>query len=121
MNRFCSLLLAVAGVVAVSGPAGADSTSKVVIKNKSAWAIHEMYFSPTEEREWGEDQLGQHTINTGDSFTLNGIPCRAYDVRLVDEDGDECIVEDVGLCASENTWVIDDEDLIGCQVKTQGE
>ncbi|GMV28000.1 MAG: hypothetical protein AMXMBFR59_01250 [Rhodanobacteraceae bacterium] len=122
MNKISSLLLALGAVVAVSGTAAAESSdSKIVIKNKSAWAIHELYLSPTEEREWGEDQLGKHTVNTGDTFTLTGVPCRAYDVRLVDEDGDECIVEDVGICASSDTWVIDDEDLVGCQAATQGE
>ncbi len=122
VKKLSGLLLALVAAFAASGSASADSSdSKVVIKNKSAWAIHELYFSPTDEREWGADQLGKHTINTGDSFTLSGIPCRAYDVRLVDEDGDECIVEDVGICASNNTWVIDDEDLVGCQAKTQEE
>ena len=122
MNKFSGLLLAFAGVVAVSGPVAADSSdSKIVIKNTSAWAIHQLFLSPTEEREWGADQLGNHTVNTGDSFTLTGVPCRAYDVRLVDEDGDECIVEDVGICASNNTWVIDDADLVGCQAATQGD
>jgi hypothetical protein len=122
VNKLSGLLLALVAAVVASGSASADSSdSKIVIKNKSHWAIHEMYFSPTDEREWGEDQLGKHTINTGDTFTLSGIPCRAYDVRLVDEDGDECVVEDVGICASSNTWVINDEDLVGCQAKTQEE
>ncbi|HSX62796.1 MAG TPA: hypothetical protein VLF18_21645 [Tahibacter sp.] len=120
MTKFSGLLLAFAGMVAASGQVVAESSdSKIVIKNKSAWAIHQLFLSPTDEREWGEDQLGKHTVNTGDSFTLTGVPCRAYDVRLVDEDGDECIVEDVGICATSNTWVIDDEDLVGCQAATQ--
>jgi len=122
VNKLNSLLFAFAGVIAISGPVAADSSdSKIVIKNNSAWAIHQLFLSPTEEREWGEDQLGKHTVNTGDSFTLSGVPCRAYDVRLVDEDGDECIVEDVGICASSNTWVIDNEDLVGCQAATQSD
>lgn len=120
MIRLTGLLLTLA--VAVSGSAAAESSdSKIIIKNKSAWAIHHLFLSPTDEREWGEDQLGENTISTGDTFTLTGVPCRAYDVRLVDEDGDECVVEDVGICTSDNTWVIDDEDLVGCQVVTQGE
>lgn len=119
MNKPSGSLL-VLGFLVASSPAARGSTdSQVVIKNKSAWAIHELYFSPTDEREWGEDQLGKHTIKTGDSFTLTDIPCRAYDVRLVDEDGDECIVEDVGICSSDNTWTITDKDLIGCQTETQ--
>jgi hypothetical protein len=99
-------------------PAAAAGDSKVVLKNLSQWAIHELYFSPTEEREWGEDQLGKHTIATGESFTLTGVPCDSYDVRVVDEDGDECVVENVALCADKEKWVIDDEDLLACQNKT---
>ena len=42
-------------------------------------------------------------------------------MRVVDEDGDECVIEDVGLCATKDTWVITDKDLLGCQAATQGE
>jgi hypothetical protein len=114
--------LGFAALVAVAGlfahPASAAGDSKVVLKNLSHWAIHELYFSPTEEREWGEDQLGKHTINTGETFTLTGVPCDSYDVRVVDEDGDECVVEDVALCADKEKWVINDQDLLACQNKT---
>ena len=71
----------------------------------------------SQRRRW----VGNHTINTGETFTLSGVPCAAYDVRVVDEDGDECIIEDVGLCATKDTWVITDKDLLGCQAATQGE
>ncbi|UXI68580.1 hypothetical protein [Tahibacter amnicola] len=104
------------------GPAMADSSdSKVIIKNLSHFAVHELYFSPTEQREWGPDQLGSHTIGNGETFTLNGVPCDSYDVRVVDEDGDECIIEDVALCADKDKWVINDNDLLGCQAATQGD
>ena len=67
MNKLNTLLFAFAGVVAVSGPVAADtSDSKIVIKNNSAWAIHQLFLSPTEAREWGEDQLGKHTVIEGD-------------------------------------------------------
>lgn len=109
-------LVAATGLLAL--PAAAAGDSKVVVKNLSHWAIHELYFSPTEEREWGSDQLGKHTINTGETFTLTGVPCDSYDVRVVDEDGDECVVEDVALCADKEKWVINDEDLLACQGST---
>lgn len=118
IKQLCAMaLVAAAGLLA--SPAGAaGSDSKVVVKNLSHWAIHQMYFSPTEQREWGDDQLGNHTIETGGSFTLTGVPCDSYDVRVVDEDGDECVVEDVALCADKEKWVINDKDLLACQNKT---
>lgn len=110
-----ALLLALVVAPAVAG----KNESKVIIINKSSWAIHEMYFSSTDETEWGEDQLGRQTINTGDKFTLTGVPCGSWDIRVVDEDGDECIIEDVGLCADADKWVINDKDLLRCQAATE--
>lgn len=115
-NRFT--LLGSLLVALVATPALAGSDSKVIIVNKSNWAIHEMYFSPTDETEWGEDQLGSQTIETGDQFTLTGVPCDMWDVKVVDEDGDECVVQNVALCADADKWVIKDSDLLACQAAT---
>lgn len=114
LSMLASLLLAVTAT-----PALADKDdSKVVIVNKSSWAIHEMYLSPTKSTDWGPDQLGKQTIQNGDKFTLSGVPCGKWDVKVVDEDGDECIVEDVSLCADTDKWVINDKDLLACQAKS---
>jgi hypothetical protein len=110
-----ALLLAVTASPALAG----KNDSKVIIVNKSKWAIHEMYFSPTKQTDWGDDQLGKQTINTGESFTLSGVPCDKWDVKVVDEDGDECVVENVGLCADADKWVINDSDLLACQAATE--
>ena len=107
-----------AGLAASPALAG-KGDSKVIIVNKSAWAIHEMYFSPTDETEWGEDQLGAQTIETDDQFTLTGVPCDSWDVKVVDEDGDECVIEAVALCADTDKWVINDKDLLGCQAASE--
>ena len=119
MSKFIRIV-AFASILALIGSASAfaASNSKVIVVNKSSWAIHEMYFSPTDETEWGEDQLGQQTIEPGEQFTLSGIPCDKWDVRVVDEDGDEYVIENVGLCADTDRWVINDSDLLGCQAAT---
>lgn len=120
MNTMLRSALAVALVAGITAPAAAEkSDSKITLLNHSHWAIHELYFAPSDSREWGEDQLGKHTIETGGSFTLTGIPCDKYDVRLVDEDGDECVVEDVAVCADRESWKISDKDLLGCQAATE--
>lgn len=102
-----------------SAPVFAAGKSKVIVVNKSSWAIHEMYFSPTDESEWGEDQLGAQTIETDEQFTLSGIPCDNWDIKVVDEDGDECVIENVGLCEDADRWVINDSDLLGCQAVSE--
>jgi hypothetical protein len=111
VKRFAVLLLALAPMVA----AVAASGSSVTIHNGSSWAIHELYLSPSDDEAWGPDQLGSEVIASDGRYTLNGIPCDEYDVRLVDEDGDECVIGGVGLCAANDVWTINDEDLLECQ------
>jgi hypothetical protein len=99
---------------------GSKLDARVTIVNQSLWAIHELYLSATDESSWGPDQLGPTTvIGTGERYTINRIPCDTYDVKLIDEDGDECVVGGVALCADSDTWVITDEDLLACQVATE--
>lgn len=100
----------------VATPALAEFESKVEIRNDSQWSIHNLYLSDVDSEEWGPDQLGEHVIESGGGkFTLTDIPCDAYDIKLVDEDGDECVVAAVPLCVDDNEWVITDEPLLACQ------
>lgn len=106
--------------VAFAGSAwAAKYDSAVTIENDSSWDIHQMYLSSTEDENWGPDQLGEHVIGSSQAFKLNGIPCDDYDVKLVDEDGDECVVGAVALCGKSDAWVISDDDLLTCQVLTE--
>ena len=92
----------------------------LTLENTSKWEIHELYFSDTDEEEWGPDQLGDEVIETGDSFTLTKIGKGNYDVKIVDEDGDSCVVSDVDFTSSEH-FTITDKILLGCQVATEAE
>lgn len=93
--------------------------SQVTFRNDSAWDISELYFSRTAANDWGKEQLGKHVVRPGDSFTLSQIPCGNYDVKLVDEDGDQCDISAVSLCAESHTWAIKDKDLMKCQARTK--
>jgi hypothetical protein len=106
-------LVSLAGVTADAWAAGKKSTVKVV--NKSDWEIHQFFVSSSEEEDWGPDQLGEEVIATGESFELRNIPCDTYDVMLVDEDGDECIVEEIELCGDKEQVTITNKILLGCQ------
>jgi hypothetical protein len=87
--------------------------------NKSKWTIEEMYLSPTHEEKWGPDQLGEAVIKPGASFKLSGIPENKYDFKLIDEDGDECIVEGLKV-AQDSSLKITDQNLLSCQDETEG-
>lgn len=122
MKSLKSVLAALALVAfAVTGPLAlaAGKTANVKLVNKSDWAIEQLYLSPTDEEEWGPDQLKKHVIEPGGEFTLTGIPCNKWDVKLVDEDGDECVVADVDICGASDVWTISSKDLLKCQAASE--
>ena len=110
-------------ILAAALPAAAfaaDKQSDVKITNDTDWEIHHFYLSSTDDEAWGPDQLGDDVIGTGDSFTLTAIPCDEYDVKLVDEEGDECVVGAVDICGKGEEWVLTSKDLVECQAATAG-
>jgi len=122
MSKRTVIVLAAMAVAAAGWGTVARAQSKkkatVTIVNKADWAIHHLYLSPVDDEEWGEDQLGEHVVEKGESFQLSGIPCDTYDVKLVEEDGDECVVEEVDICGKNDTWQITSKDLLKCQGQT---
>jgi hypothetical protein len=109
------VVLATIAAIAPTSAMAADS-SVIHITNKSDWEIHHFFLAPSESDKWGPDQLGENTIKAnGGTFELHKVPCDTWDVKLVDEDGDECVVEGVDICASKEGWVITSKDLIACE------
>jgi hypothetical protein len=95
--------------------AAAKDASTIHITNKSDWEIHHFYLQPEDSEQWGPDQLGgQKIAANGGTFELHKVPTDTFDVKLVDEDGDECEVEGVDICASNQGWVITSKDLVAC-------
>ena len=117
MRRALSCLCLVTTVLIATTADRARAEHTVQFKNNSDWTIEELYLSPTAENHWGPDQLGEDVIAKGDSLTLSGITSRKYDLRIVDEDGDECIVKGVSIKESESV-AIGNADLVGCQAAT---
>lgn len=112
------VVLALLGLVFLAASVEAAAKNNVKIKNKSDWEIHQFFLSPVDQEEWGPDQLGEDVIGTGESFELRKIPCGSYDVMLVDEDGDECVVPEVDICSGSEGWVITNDDLLACQAES---
>ena len=121
--RLYALLVALAVLAApvLGSPApqhkkkGKNSKASVTIVNKTKWGFDHLYLAYWDDRNWGPDQLGKDVIEPGESFTLTDIDCDTYDIMIVDEDGDECIVEDIDMCRDDSKWVVTDKDLMKCQ------
>ena len=93
----------------------ASDNSTIHITNKSDWEIHHFFLSPADQDHWGADQLGEKVISVNGTFDLHKVPCDNYDVKLVDEDGDECVIGGVDICASKEGWVITSDALLDCE------
>jgi hypothetical protein len=104
-------LVTTAPLAAITPPRKAS----IKVINQSRWAIHHLFLAPRTNHEWGVDQLGEEVIRTGQSFTLTDIECDLYDIRIVDEDGDECILERQDLCGEASTWKITNRGLRACK------
>ena len=116
MNK--RVLLGAAALLIPAAAAVAQSGGVVTISNQSSWSIYQLYISPTSSNEWGPDLLGSTVISTGSGHTLMGVSCNSYDVKIVDEDSDECIINNVRLCDGQSSWEITNENLLACQAET---
>lgn len=115
MNRALKLALAAFLLFALSLPALAGGKATVKIINQSKWELHHIYLSPSGDDHWGPDQLEDQILAKGDSLTLTNIDCNQYDVKVVDEDGDECVIEEADLCGNNAFWKITDKELLSCE------
>jgi hypothetical protein len=95
----------------------AASVTSLKIVNGSDWRIDEMYLREAGQADWGPEQLGANiTISaSGGQHTLTDIACGKYDVRLVDELGDECVVPDQNFCQTDVAWEFSNASLLKCQ------
>ena len=107
MKRLCGAVFALCVTLA---PAMALD---LIVNNKSEYDIHELYVSRSKSKEWGPDQLRKQTIDAGEKFTLHSIEEGTYDLKLVDEDGTECVVEEADFDQSKG-WTVTNRLLERC-------
>ena len=114
MRKLNLLVLALVVLLPFSATA-AKQKATIKIINQSKWEIHHLFLSPASDKHWGSDQLGEDVLKKGETFTLTDIDCDHYDIRVVDEDGDECVIENVSLCGDKAFWKITDKALLDCE------
>lgn len=100
----------------VAGAAPADAVYgrvRVDITNNSSYDIYEIHMSPTGDGNWERDLLRDDVLTRGASTTVTAVPGR-YDLKLVDEDGDACVVMNLPLYGDE-AWSITNRWLLSCE------
>lgn len=86
------------------------------IVNQSDVDLHGLFLSPVDAGEWGPDLLEGDVLGArGGTIRLGRLPCGRWDLRIVDADGDACVLEDVDLCKGEGEWKLTNKLLARCQ------
>ena len=118
LNKVRTLVLdvsfALITLFAVSAPALAQNTHTLTIQNNSGYDIYEIQMSPSVDGFWERDLLGHHVLSTGNSFVISNITSGRWDIKVVDEDGDECIIQQVPVY-QDRTWTLTPLGLVGCE------
>ena len=89
----------VSGMVA-SGLASAGNADFTLV-NKTGYALREVYLSPAHKTKWGNDRLGNNTLENNKSrlFKFADKSSCVQDLMVVfDDDGSDVTWEDFDLC-----------------------
>jgi hypothetical protein len=74
----------------------------ITITNKTHYGLYHLYISPEHETHWGTDELdADHILQQGETKGVV-IECGTWDVKIVDEKGQEHIFWHVELCKDEH-------------------
>ena len=115
-----ALLILFSAFAVIPSVAGAQTTQRrrnrfeYTIRNNSRYVIRELYFETSENDQWGPDRLGSNVLPVGQSFRLTNIIAGEYDMKLVDQDGDECQLFNIMVCGN-GTYNITNENLLRCE------
>lgn len=108
--RLAICALALAPLLAAPAPAPAPADTRpgqgppgereVTVFNRSLRPVNEMYVSPGSAEQWGDDRLGEHTLDPGDSLRLRLGRLRdcLFDLRVVYDDASLEEARGVNLC-----------------------
>jgi len=107
MKKLIKLLLvatlALVAVASVTVTAAQRRNLDFTLVNKTGVDIDEVYLSPTNDDEWGEDVMGKDILKSGDkvdiTFSSAETECN-WDLKIIDEDKDEIEWTKLNLCTA---------------------
>jgi len=123
MQRFSILAVFVAACggapVATQTPGGGttDGTGNVgtmALHNASNFDIHSIQLSPADQVQWGANLIAGDVLMHGEDAQLAVFDCKKYDLRMVDDENVECVIDNIDLCFEDKKWTIDNTVLAVC-------
>lgn len=116
LNQYAATLsIAVLAIIATAVPTYAQSLNTITVVNSSGIKIDTIQMSRTIDDSWGPDLLGNYTLPDGYSYHFTKY-AGVYDIRLLDKDGDACVVDGVHV-DEDLTWTLTPLELIGCELR----
>jgi hypothetical protein len=83
---------------------GPNPSGSLSVVNDSDFVIEEIFLTEVDNPDWGPNLLHGDALFPGETITL-GVQCDFFDALIVDEEGVECEVDGLDLCANDATWV----------------
>jgi hypothetical protein len=96
----------------VTGPAAAFDL--VVVNDAYFSIIHELYIAPAKTKKWGDNKLQNQKIARSGKFTIKDVAAGTYDLKVVDDDKDTCIIPDINVDQNKE-WKLTDQIMLTCQ------
>lgn len=109
--------LALAAALIPTMAAAQNDTRTFTVFNYSHYRIDHMYVSPHGYRTWGSDWLGRNYLYPNQRADMSVARIK-YDVMLVDQDRDICVVPNVDFRYGES-WTITDDVLVLCEIVSE--
>lgn len=108
MKKFFVMLTALSAMMLVSLAQAADYY--VDVTNRTGYTLYYLYVSPDDSTSWEEDVLGSQVISNGETVRvdLNGYRSPIFDIKAVDNEGDEYIFWNVDVSRQDITVRLDD-------------
>jgi hypothetical protein len=116
-KRFALVLTAIGLLATVPLLAGARSpaATSITVTNNSSREIRHVYLSPTNQDNWGPDQLNGSMIGSGGgSYTISNVACSGTNIKVIAEDQNGCFLYQIASCAQNSTWNITNDATPDC-------
>lgn len=93
---------------------GGGNVGTIALTNKSQYDIYEIQLSPYDHVAWGTNLIAGDALLHGETAQLAVFDCKKYDLRLVDHEKVECVIQDIDLCFEDKQWTLSDDVLASC-------
>jgi hypothetical protein len=106
---FVTLCLAAVAITSTAARASQGRNLDFTLINKTGVTIEEIYVSPSDDDKWGKDVMGRDVLKNGEkvdiTFSRSEATCK-WDLKIIDEDKDEGVWENIDLCKAEEITIM---------------